>query len=87
MQKVLCVQRTQDESEPIGLSVSMLLDFFSVLYGQTLNVGRVMTPTLGMAVMREAAISAFKSESFYTVQLGFHEFTATGERLKEKVSC
>ena len=65
----------------VGINATRL---FSVLYGQTLNVGRVMTPTLGMAVMREAAISAFKSESFYTVQLGFHEFTATGERLKEK---
>lgn len=65
----------------VGINATRL---FSVLYGQTLNVGRVMTPTLGMAVMREAAISAFRSEPFYTVQLGFPEFTATGERLKEK---
>ena len=36
---------------------------------QTLNVGRVMTPTLAMAVMREAAISAFKPELFYTCLL------------------
>lgn len=43
-----------------------------------------MTPTLGMAVVREAAISAFRSEPFYTVQLVFPEFVATGERLKEK---
>lgn len=65
----------------VGINATRL---FSVLYGQTLNVGRVMTPTLGMAVMREAAISAFRSEPFYTVQLGFKEFTATGERMKEK---
>lgn len=57
---------------------------FSVLYGQTMNVGRVMTPTLGIAVMREAAISAFRSEPFYTVQLGFPEFVAAGERLQER---
>lgn len=65
----------------VGINATRL---FSVLYGQTLNVGRVMTPTLGMAVMREAAISAFRSEPFYTVQLGFPEFVAASERLKEK---
>ena len=56
---------------------------FSILYGQTLNVGRVMTPTLGMVVMREAAISAFRSEPFYTIQLGFPEFTAISEKIKD----
>ncbi|SFG06985.1 DNA topoisomerase-3 [Lachnospiraceae bacterium C7] len=43
--------------------------FFSTLYGQTLNVGRVMTPTLALAVEREAAIKAFRPEVFYTVLL------------------
>lgn len=47
----------------VGINATRL---FSTLYGQTLNVGRVMTPTLAMAVMREAAISAFKPELFYT---------------------
>lgn len=65
----------------VGINATRL---FPVLYGQTLNVDRVMTPTLGMAVMRETAISAFRSEPFYTVQLGFPEFAATSERLKEK---
>lgn len=50
----------------VGINATRL---FSTLYGQTLNVGRVMTPTLAMAVMREAAISAFKPELFYTVQM------------------
>ena len=57
---------------------------FSTLYGQTLNVGRVMTPTLAMAVMREAAISAFRPEPFYTVQLSLDGFTAASERFKNK---
>ena len=57
---------------------------FSTLYGQTLNVGRVMTPTLAMAVMREAAIAAFKPEPFYTVQIGLDGFTAASERFKKK---
>ena len=65
----------------VGINATRL---FSTLYGQTLNVGRVMTPTLAMAVMREAAISAFKSEPFYTVQLGLDGFTASSERFKSK---
>ena len=37
----------------VGINATRL---FSCLYGQTLNVGRVMTPTLAMVVMRDAAI-------------------------------
>lgn len=44
-----------------------------------------MTPTLAMVVMREAAISAFRPEPFYTVELAFQDFTASGERMKQKV--
>ena len=63
----------------VGINATRL---FSTLYGQTLNVGRVMTPTLAMAVMREAAISAFKPEPFFTVQLSIDGFTASSERFK-----
>ena len=65
----------------VGINATRL---FSTLYGLTLNVGRVMTPTLAMAVMREAAIAAFKPEPFYTVQIGLDGFTATSERFKKK---
>lgn len=65
----------------VGINATRL---FSTLYGQTLNVGRVMTPTLAMAVMREAAISAFKPEPFYTVQIGLDGFTASSERYTKK---
>ena len=65
----------------VGINATRL---FSTLYGQTLNVGRVMTPTLAMAVMREAAISAFKPEPFYIVQIGLDEFIASSERYKKK---
>lgn len=65
----------------VGINATRL---FSTLYGQTLNVGRVMTPTLAMAVMREATISAFKPEPFYTVQIGSDGFTAASERYKKK---
>ena len=50
----------------VGINATRL---FSSLYGQTLNVGRVMTPTLALTVGREAAIRAFKPEDFYTVIL------------------
>lgn len=63
----------------VGINATRL---FSTLYGQTLNVGRVMTPTLAMAVMREAAISAFKPEPFFTVQLSIDGFMASSERFK-----
>lgn len=43
--------------------------FFTCSYGQTLNVGRVMTPTLALAVEREAKIRAFKPEDFYQVMI------------------
>ena len=65
----------------VGINATRL---FSTLYGQTLNVGRVMTPTLAMAVMREAAIAAFKPEPFYTVQIGLNGFAAASERFKKK---
>lgn len=68
----------------VGINATRL---FSCLYGQTLNVGRVMTPTLSMTVMREAAIPAFTAEPFYTVQLGLNGFTASSERFKEKVKA
>ena len=68
----------------VGINATRL---FSTLYGQTLNVGRVMTPTLAMAVMREAAIDAFQPEPFYTVQIQLDGFTATSERCKSKAEA
>ena len=58
--------------------------FFSTVYGQTLNVGRVMTPTLAMIVEREAEIKGFKPENFYTVQMLVSGVVVTSERFKHK---
>lgn len=68
----------------VGINATRL---FSCLYGQTLNVGRVMTPTLAMVVMRDAAIRAFKPEPFYSAELKFRDFQAGGERMKEKAEA
>ena len=50
----------------IGINATRL---FSCLYGKTLNVGRVQTPTLKMLVDRDAAITGFKKEKYYHVRL------------------
>ena len=50
----------------IGINATRL---FSCLYGKTLNVGRVQTPTLKMLVDRDAAITNFKKETYYHVRL------------------
>ena len=68
----------------VGINATRL---FSCLYGQTLNVGRVMTPTLAMVGMRDAAIRAVKPEPFYSAELKFRDFQAGGERMKEKAEA
>lgn len=68
----------------VGINATRL---FSVLYHRTLNVGRVVSPTLAILVQREADINAFKPEAFYTVELEFADFTASGEKLKSKAEA
>ena len=68
----------------VGINATRL---FSCKYGPTLNVGRVMTPTLAMVCDREAAIRGFQSEPFYTVQLVPEGFAANGGRMKEKTEA
>lgn len=65
----------------VGINATRL---FSCLYHRTLNIGRVMTPTLALIVQREADIDAFKPTPFYTVTLGLSGFSAVSERLTEK---
>ena len=68
----------------VGINATRL---FSCLHGVTLNVGRVMTPTLAMAVEREAAIAAFKPEPFYIIQLQTGGCMASSERFKERAKA
>lgn len=56
---------------------------FSTLYRRTLNVGRVMTPTLALVVERENAIEQFKKQKFYTVELNCG-FPAASERMADR---
>lgn len=69
----------------IGVNATRL---FTTLYkGKTLNVGRVQTPTLALLVEREAAISNFKKEKFYTVELDLRDFQAAGEKIKSRTDA
>ena len=54
---------------------------FSTIYGATLNVGRVQTPTLALITRREEAIAVFVEEAFYTPQIDTGTFTVSGERV------
>ena len=67
----------------VGINATRL---FSCLYGSTLNVGRVQSPTLAMIVSREEAVRGFVSEPFYTPEIdcgqrdAAHSFRAAGTR-------
>ncbi|RAZ95529.1 DNA topoisomerase III, partial [Klebsiella oxytoca] len=65
----------------VGINATRL---FSLLYNRTLNIGRVMSPTLALIVQREAEIAAFAPEPFYTVELDCGGMTVTGERISVK---
>ena len=68
----------------VGMNATRL---FSCLYGQTLAVGRVMTPTLAMVVMRDAQIAAFKPEPFWTVQVTAGGITASSRRFQDQAEA
>ena len=67
----------------IGINATRL---FSTLYGKTLNVGRVQTPTLAMLTERSAKISGFLKEKYHIVRLdldtGGGMIAAQGEHIK-----
>ncbi|MDD2956789.1 MAG: DNA topoisomerase 3 [Oscillospiraceae bacterium] len=65
----------------VGINATRL---FSVLYRQTLNVGRVMTPTLALLVQREREIAAFVKTPFYTPELDCGTFTVSGQRQQNR---
>ena len=68
----------------VGINATRL---FSVLYHRTLNVGRVVSPTLALIVHRDAEIRAFQPERYYTASLTFPDFTAVSEKFKSKAEA
>ncbi|MGL6200431.1 MAG: DNA topoisomerase 3 [Lachnospiraceae bacterium] len=65
----------------VGINATRL---FSVLYNDTLNVGRVQSPTLAMLVSRSQDIKNFVKEPFYTVELDCGMFKSSSEKMKDK---
>lgn len=74
----------------VGMNASRL---YSLLYGQNLKIGRVLTPTLALITNKEQAIAGFKPEAIYHVVLSCDlpggELVARSKRIntKEEAEC
>lgn len=66
----------------VGINGTRL--FTTLYHGKTLNVGRVMTPTLALLTERETAVTGFKKEKFYLVELDCGTFRAASDRITGK---
>ena len=64
----------------VGINASRL---YSLMYNQSLSIGRVQTPTLALIVNREDNINAFEVKPFYTVQLSIG-FITQSERFADR---
>lgn len=61
---------------------------FTTLYnGVTLNVGRVMAPTLALLTQRAEAIAGFKKQKFYTVRMKGGGFVAESGHMEGKTEA
>ena len=65
----------------VGMNATRLM---SLVYHRTLNVGRVVSPTLSLLVERKHEIEEFKPETFYTVAVNCGGVSLSGERILEK---
>ena len=80
-QSALCRQKAD---WLVGINATRL---FSVLYHRTLNVGRVLTPTLAMLVERERKISQFKKEKYYVLRLEVNGAEAVSEKFTDSTEA
>ena len=80
-QSALCRQKAD---WIVGINGTRL---FSTLYGRTLKVGRVQTPTLAMLVEREEEIRSFIKKPFYTVHLRSGELDAASGRFGSRAAA
>ena len=65
----------------VGYNMTRL---FSILYGKTLNTGRVQSPTLAMLTKRESDIKEFVKQPFYTIEISGDSLVALSERYDDK---
>lgn len=64
----------------VGINATRL---FSVLYHKTLNVGRVLSPTLNLLVERDSRIYNFKKEKYHIVHIDCGGADAQSKRIAE----
>ena len=69
----------------VGINATRL---FTTLYqGKTLNVGRVMTPTLALLTDREQEIEGFQKEKSYTVELDLGDFKVACPKIRSRTEA
>ena len=68
----------------VGMNATRLL---SLVYHRTLNVGRVVSPTLAMLVERKREIEDFTPETFYTVALDCGGVLLSSGRIADKTEA
>lgn len=68
----------------VGINATRL---FSVLYHKTLNVGRVLSPTLNLLVERDGKITMFHKEKYYIVHIGCGGVDAESERISDAAAA
>ena len=68
----------------VGMNATRLM---SLVYHRTLNVGRVVSPTLSMLVERKREIEDFTPETFYTVALNCGGVSLSSDRIAEKAEA
>ena len=68
----------------VGMNATRLM---SLVYHRTLNVGRVVSPTLALLVQREREIEDFKPETFFTVALDCSGVLLSSERISDKADA
>ena len=65
----------------VGMNATRLM---SLVYHRTLNVGRVVSPTLSLLVERKREIEEFKHETFFTVAVNCGGVSFSSERISDK---
>ena len=68
----------------VGINATRL---FSVLYGASLNVGRVQSPTLAMLVERDKQIKSFTKEKYWRVNINLGGVDAVFDNIKIKAKA
>ena len=68
----------------VGMNATRLM---SLVYHRTLNVGRVVSPTLSLLVERKREIEEFQPETFYTVAVNCGGVSLSSDRIAEKAEA